>query len=203
MTDPTRSFSATKIMPRHTGAASAVPASGMPSPEPLGPAIERQLAACRRNGTMLAVLSMSLHGLDAVRHCHGEAVEEQLRQAAWARLQSRLRGSDRAVRVGQDEFGAVLLNAGRLAAGIVEARLAGALCEPYGIGALEIVISIRAGTAVFPHAGSTGEGLADAAARSRGFADGRTAPVNDQAIHPGQAGDGPSAARLTDTCTTP
>ena len=198
MTDHACSFSAT--MPRHLSGASTVPASTLPNPAPLGPAIERQLAACRRNGTMLAVLSVSLHGLDAVRHCHGEAVEEQVRQAAWARLQSRLRGSDLALRVGRDEFGAVLLNAGRLAAGIVEARVAGALCEPYGIGELELVISIRVGAAVFPHAGSGGEALAAAAALARGAAGGRAAPETG---HTGRLGDGASAARLPDACATP
>ncbi len=149
---------------------------------------------------MLAVVSISLHGLDAVRHCHGEVVEEQVRQAAWARLRSRLRRSDLVVRVGDDEFGAVLLSAGRLAAGIVEARLTGALSEPYGIDALEIVISIRTGAAVFPHAGSSGEGLANAAALARQAAGGRAAPAN---VHPGRVGDGATAAWRPDACTTP
>lgn len=198
MSDHACSFSAT--MPRHWSGASAVPASGLPCPEPLGPAIERQLAACRRNGSMLAVLSISLHGLDAVRHCHGETVEQQLRQAAWARLRSRLRGSDLTLRVGLDEFGAVLLNAGRLAAGIVEARMAGALCEPYGIGELELVISIRVGAAVYPHAGSGGEALADAATSARGAAGGRVRVTNS---HPGRLGDSAGSARLPDACTTP
>ena len=198
MTDHACSFSAT--VPRHFGGASAVPVSALPSPEALGPTIERQLAACRRNGTMLAVLSISLHGLDAVRRCHGEVVEEQVRQAAWARLRSRLRRSDLAMRIGDDEFGTVLLNAGWPAAGIVEARLTGALCKPYGIDALEIVISIRAGAAVFPYAGSSGEGLANAATLARGAAGGRAAPANG---HPGRAGDGARAPRRPDACATP
>lgn len=147
---------------------------------------------------MLAVLSISLHGLDAVRHCHGEVVEEQVWQAAWARLRSRLRSSDRAVRVGHDEFGAVLLNAGRLAAGIVEARFTGALSDPYVIDELEIVLSIRVGAAVFPHAGSSGEGLAKAAALARGPQ--AAAPVTG---HPGQLGDVPKASLLPNVCTTP
>lgn len=182
------------------GGASTVPESRLPNPEPLGPAIERQLAACRRNGTMLAVLSISLHGLDAVRQCHGEAVEEQVRQAAWARLRGRLRGSDRVVRVGPDEFGAVLLNAGRLAAGIVEARVAGALSDAYGIDELEIVISIRVGAAVFPHAGSTGEKLADAAALARRDAGANAVPASGPLS---RAGVGANAAPVPDACTTP
>lgn len=197
MTDHACPSNATNAMPRGEDGASAVPESGLPGPEPLGPIIERQLSACRRNGTMLAVLSISLHGLDAVRHCHGAVIEAQVRQAAWARLRSRLRGSDLAVHIGGDAYGAVLLNAGRLAAGLVDSRVAGALCEPYGIDTLGIVISVRSGVAVFPQAGSNGAALAAAAAQARVIA-GATPPHA-----PSACGGVPDVTRAAIACTTP
>lgn len=160
-------LSALTTMLRPAAEASSVPATGLPNHGRLGSIVDRQLAACRRNGTTLVVLAISLYGLEAVRQRYGDAVGKQVLHAAWTRLRSRLRASDLVVHVGNDEFGAVLLNAGGPAALVVDPRVAKALCEPYGIGALEVVISVRTGVAVYPQAGSTGEALAGAAAQAR------------------------------------
>ncbi len=168
MSDTALRFTDPSAAPGPAGQARAEPAAALPPPAALGLGVERQLAACRRNGTTLSVLSLRLAGLEAVRLQHGDAVESQVRHAAWTRLQSRLRGKDLAVHVGHDEFGAVLLGATRPVAELVGARVAEALVEPYCIGALEIVISVRRGAASYPHAGSNGEALARAAAQSRG-----------------------------------
>jgi diguanylate cyclase (GGDEF)-like protein len=146
----------------------AAPAAGLPDRAVLAMSVERQLAACRRNGTTLSVLSLGLGGLDAVRQKHGDAIEQQVLDAAWTRLKSRLRGSDFAVHVGRDEFGAVLHDAVGPVAEQVRARVAAALAEPYGTGGLEITIAVRGGVAGYPESGSTGEVLARAAARDRG-----------------------------------
>lgn len=149
------------------GLARDTPAPALPRPAPLGLSVERQLAACRKNGTILSVLSLCLDGLDAVMLRHGDAVESQVRHAAWTRLQSRLRGPDLAVHVGHDEFGTVLAGATGPVAELVGARVAVALSEPYCIGALEIAISVRWGCASYPDAGSSGEALARAAESQR------------------------------------
>ena len=167
MPDPAFPPGAALVMPILSAKARAVPATSLPAHAPFGPVVERQLAACRRNGTSLVVLSIGLGGLEAVRQCHGNAVESQLLHAVWNRLRSRLRASDLAVRHGSAEFGAILLNAAGPAAAIVDARLSEALSEPYGIGAREIVISIRTGVAAYPLAGSTGDALVQAAIQAR------------------------------------
>lgn len=167
MPDPAFQPLAVLALPKPAAKARAVPATSLPEHAPFGPIVDRQLAACRRNGTTLVVLSIGLAGLEAVRECHGHAVESQLLQAIWNRLVTRLRGSDIAVRAGGAEFGAILLNAGAAIAALVDARLSEELCEPYGIGAREIVISVRTGVAVYPQAGNTGEALVQAAIRAR------------------------------------
>jgi diguanylate cyclase (GGDEF)-like protein len=147
-------------------------ASAMPAPDSLNRAafafiVDRQLAACRRNGSSLVVLSLGLDGFDSIAPWYGQAVADRLLQSVWQRLRSRLRGSDLVVRIGEAEFGAVLLNAGAPAALSVDARIPHALSQPYGFEALEIVIAARTGTAVYPHAGTTGEALVSAAHRAR------------------------------------
>jgi len=148
---------------RSSAKASAVPATSLPDHAPLGPSIDRELAACRRSGTPLAVVAIGIDGIESVGRQHGHDVEHQLLHAVWSRFKNHLRATDLGVRVGGHEFGAVLLNAIGMTAAIVDARLSDVLSQPYGIGALEITLSARTGVAVYPQAGSTGEALAAAA----------------------------------------
>jgi diguanylate cyclase (GGDEF)-like protein len=141
-------------------------AAELPNRALLGPIVDRQLALCRRNGTSLVVLSIGFDGFESVAERHGPGVEAQVLHAAWNRFKNHLRGSDVAVRAGQREFGAVLLDAGGLAAAIVDARLTDALSRSYGIGAHEIVISACIGVAIYPFAGCTGDALVAAAAQN-------------------------------------
>jgi predicted signal transduction protein with EAL and GGDEF domain len=167
-------------MPEHAHPASAVsqllrshPSDGLASAAqrpvrmPLGPIVDRELAACRRSGTSLVLLCIGIVDLHAVGQRHGDEVEQQLRHAVWSRLKHQLRGTDLAVCVADDEFGAILPNAAWPAAAIVDARVCRALTQPYGIGTLEIAIAVRTGVAVFPRAGTTGEALVAAAEQAR------------------------------------
>ena len=147
--------------------ADLAPSTSVPNHAPFGPTVDRQLAACRRSGKSLAVLCIHLDSLETVRQRYGHAVQNQVLHAAWNRLRSRLRASDLAVRIGSEEFGAILVDASGSAAAAVDARLTDVLCEHYRIGALEIGISVRTGVAVHPQAGSTGEALVSAATQAR------------------------------------
>ena len=149
--------------------AKAVPAFVLPACTSLGAVVDRELPACRRSGSSLVVLSIGLAGLETVVQQHGAAVEEELLQAAWSRLRRHLRAADLAVRVERSEFGAVLLNAAWPATAIVDARLSKALSRPYGLGVLEVALSVRTGAAIYPRAGATGEALAMAARQARAF----------------------------------
>ena len=165
MPDHAFQVSTLTVAPRTAADAHAGPAptAGLPKCEPLGLIVDRQLAVCRRNGTPLAVIVVSLDGFESIEPQYRHAVESQLLYAVWNRLRGHLRATDLPVRHGATEFGAILVDAAGPTAAIVERRLIDSLSQPYGIGALEIVISARTGVAVYPQAGSTGEALASAA----------------------------------------
>jgi diguanylate cyclase (GGDEF)-like protein len=148
---------------RDSAKADAAPAAELPYRAPLGPVVDRQLATSRRNATPLAVIALSLDGVDSIRERYGPRVENQLLYAAWNRLKSHLRASDLSVRVGDAEFAAILPDAGAETVTMVETRILDALARPYGIDTLAIAVALRAGVAVYPHDGATGEALASAA----------------------------------------
>jgi len=170
MPDHAFQVSTLTVAPRTSAEAGSMPTGGLPKCEPLGLILDRQLAVCRRNGTSLAVIVISLDGFESIEPQYRHAVENQLLYAVWNRLRGHLRATDLPVRLGPTEFGAILPDAAGPAAAIVEARLIDSLSQPYGIGALEIVISARAGSAVYPQAGTTGEALASAARQARDLA---------------------------------
>ena len=45
---------------------SAMPGAGLPNRAPFEPIVDRQLAACRRNGTSVVVLSVGLVGFESI-----------------------------------------------------------------------------------------------------------------------------------------
>ena len=167
MPDHAFQVSTLTVAPRTSAEAGSAPTAGLPKCEPLGPIVDRQLAVCRRNGTSLAVIVIGLEGLESIEPQYRHTVENQLLYAVWNRLRGHLRATDLPVRLGAAEFGAILVDAAGPTAAIVDARLIDSLSQPYGIGALEIVISARTGTAVYPQAGTSGEALAGAAELAR------------------------------------
>ena len=133
----------------------------------LGLAIERQLAACRRHGTMLAVLSIGFEGLHAVADLHGREVESKLVRALWTRLCRDIRAVDVAQQVSADEFALVLLDVTRRTTAVVEARLAALLAEPLRIDGLRLGTTVCTGVALFPDSGASGDELLQAASQAR------------------------------------
>ena len=147
--------------------AGSIAGAGMPMTSAFVPVVDRQLAACRRNGTSIVVVSVALEGIETIAMRHGRAIADQLLQSAWHRFRSRLRGSDVTLHLEGAEFGAVLLNAAASAAVSVEARLPAALSELYSVETLEIGIAARVGLAIYPQGGTSGGALVRAAVRAR------------------------------------
>ena len=129
--------------------------------------VDRQLSTCRRFGTSMAVLSIGIDGLDDIEQRYGKEVRERLLQLVWARLRSRLRSTDQVALVGEQEFGAMVLDVTGAAAMAVHARVADALCAPYRLGAQVLAMPVGTGAAFYPQAGSTGETLAHMARQAR------------------------------------
>lgn len=163
---PDRAFqvNAPNEAPRDSAKEDALSPAELPNRTPIHPVVERQLANARRSATPLTVVTVALDGVDSIRERYGVRIESRLLQAAWNRLKSHLRATDLSVRTGNAEFGAVLPEAGKVTAALVQTRILDALARPYGIETLAIAVAVRVGIAVYPDDGTTGEALVQAAA---------------------------------------
>lgn len=117
--------------------------------------VDRQLGQCRRLDLRAAVLLIEIEPPPA----RGGAA---LQQAIGARLSGRVRGSDLVVRVGERQFGLVLVGAGRAEGETVRARLHQALGGPYGVDAARLYVGLHMGLAVYREHGRSGRDLVQA-----------------------------------------
>lgn len=167
MSDRVYPINASVALPSAVVESSSDPARVVTYHESLVPLLDRQLGACRRSGSHLAVLSINVDNIETVRRRHGTAMKDKILQSVWNRLKRRLRASDIAFHANEGDFAAILLDASGMAATVVDARLSAVLCEPYCINEMEIALSVHTGFAVFPQAGETGEELVSAAVQAR------------------------------------
>lgn len=166
MFDPATSTAAAP----HLGgeAARPVPAAYLPERAAPGPALDRQLALCRRSGQSLAFLSISLDGLEALTGDDGSPLSARVLQVLWARLRGNLRSTDQLLRLGRDEFGAILIGARPGSVALVRARLARLLAQPCVLGTQTLAVSARIGTGLFPQSGQSSDELVREAQRNKG-----------------------------------
>lgn len=144
--------------------------------------LERQLGECRRHGLRAAVLLLEVELADApvsaaaaeVPGAQGRA-QEALLQALGTRLRARVRGGDVVARVGERQFGVVLVDAGRDEAETVRARLHKALCGPYGVETQRLYALLRMGRAVYRESGRSAMELLQVA--EQGLHGGPTGPT--------------------------
>lgn len=122
----------------------------------LGALVDRQLAACRRNSTQLAVLVLHIE----------DAVPPALFHAMSERLRGHLRATDLIFQIGEQAFGVVLLGIGRSHVSNVQRRLLRALDGAYGVGDELGNASVRIGVAAHPQPGISGAELVRAATPS-------------------------------------
>ena len=127
--------------------------------------INRQLADCRRQRSTLAVLAVAVDAvrlLDAAGQAgdlaRPEVAETTLDHVA-QRLRTRVRSTDRVVRIGHRCFGLVLSGAPARLAADIESRLVPALVGPYRIDAVQTLAQLRSAVAVHPLDGSSGQAL--------------------------------------------
>lgn len=116
--------------------------------------IERQLASCRRFGGSLAVLVIA-----PAEPLLPPQLAQRLLHVVGQRLRARVRASDQVVRIGDDRFGVVLLDAGEAQAAVVHARLDRMLRGPYGIDNQLIGFLPRLGHAAFSGGATGGDAL--------------------------------------------
>ena len=143
------------------------PSSHQPPHAELCLTVERQLASCRRHGTMLAVLSIGFEDLHSVADLHGREVEAKFVRALWTRMCRHIRTVDVAQQAAADEFSLVLLDVSRRTNAVVEARLTALLAETFRIDGLRLSATVCTGVALFPDSGTSADQLLRAASQAR------------------------------------
>ena len=126
--------------------------------------IRRQVAESQRTGGTWALLALDLDHFKTVNDSQGHAVGDALLQDVARRIESTIRASDSASRVGGDEFCVFLHDADPVTAEEISARLVAALNQPYEGGRTQVTASI--GIAVYPFDGTSPDQLMEAADRA-------------------------------------
>lgn len=127
--------------------------------------VSRQLAECRRRRKTLAVMVVSVEHLRFLDEHGGfgalldDGQAEHLHAHLGQRLLSRVRGSDRVVRLGSGRFGVVLVGIDATLAAQVTARVVPPLMDPYRLDDRMVVAQVRSGLAAHPEDGATGDAL--------------------------------------------
>lgn len=123
-------------------------------------------AESAREQPSLAFLFIDLDGFKRINDSFGHPVGDEVLKRVGSRMADALRPSDLLVRVGGDEFAAMLLDAGPEEATAAAARLSASLDEPFTFDAVTTSIGASIGIAIAPDDASDGDGLmwcADAA----------------------------------------
>jgi diguanylate cyclase (GGDEF)-like protein len=107
----------------------------------------------------LAFLFIDLNGFKRVNDSFGHPVGDEVLKRVTTRLADSLRPSDLLARIGGDEFGAMLVDAGPDGALAVAAHLSASLDEPFTFDAVSAQISASIGIAIAPEDASDSEGL--------------------------------------------
>jgi diguanylate cyclase (GGDEF)-like protein/PAS domain S-box-containing protein len=125
--------------------------TGLPNRTLFADRLQQSVARAERSGHFLAVLFIDLDRFKPVNDVHGHAIGDLLLQAAARRLQSCLRATDTAGRIGGDEF--VVLLADVVADGDVKlcaGKILAAFDQPFEIDGKSLRVSASVGMAMFP-----------------------------------------------------
>jgi diguanylate cyclase (GGDEF)-like protein len=106
--------------------------------------------ASEEPGRDLAFLFVDLNGFKEVNDSFGHSVGDELLRELGARLTQCLRSSDLLVRLGGDEFGVAVLDAGADEGAMIAERITSRLDEPFLLGKVRVRISASIGIAVVP-----------------------------------------------------
>lgn len=122
------------------------PVTGLPNREFLVHRLTQTLALGALDGSVPALLVVSLDGFKEINDSCGHECGDLLLSQIGHRLQRELRSADTIVRVGGDEFGVLLPGiAGEIAAVGVARKLLAALTEPFRVGVQSIEVAASIG----------------------------------------------------------
>ncbi|WP_434515748.1 diguanylate cyclase domain-containing protein [Dechloromonas sp. ARDL1] len=110
--------------------------------------LQHQLAVAERENGQLAELAIDLDNFKVVNDEEGHPAGDHLLEAVARRIESTIRASDAAARMGGDEFSILLVDADRDSAEETAQRLVTRLAEPYD--GIRSPVSASIGIAIYP-----------------------------------------------------
>jgi diguanylate cyclase (GGDEF)-like protein len=113
--------------------------------------LQHQMAIAERESQPLAVLSIDLDNFKVVNDEEGHIAGDRLLEAVARRIESGIRASDAAARMGGDEFSILLIDADRASAEETAQRLVSSLSAPYE--GIRTPVSASIGIAIYPDHG--------------------------------------------------
>jgi len=137
------------------GLATRDPLTGLPNAWLFHDRLGQALPAARRDARQLAVLYVGLDDFDAIQSSTGVEAGIGLVRGVAERLRARIRETDTAARVGNDEFAVLVTHLEReLDAGRVVARIMEGLEPPLPVGLRTLTAAASIGIATFPSDGA-------------------------------------------------
>jgi len=136
------------------------PLTGLPNRVTLRDRLEQTLAAARRSGTGVAILSVDLDDFKAVNDTLGHSAGDMLLCEGARRMRNVLREMDTVARVGGDEFTIVQAeNNGWDAASSVASRLIDCLTDTIDVDGEKVHCGASIGISLYPDDGKTADEL--------------------------------------------
>lgn len=132
--------------------------------------VEHVIAMSHRQQESMALLFLDLDRFKVVNDCLGHAAGDQVLKETATRLQTQLRNSDIAARMGGDEFCLILPNTYADSAEIVAKKLLKSLLTPYDLNNQQFVLGASMGIAIYPYDGSDVDSLLQHADNAMYFA---------------------------------
>jgi diguanylate cyclase (GGDEF)-like protein/PAS domain S-box-containing protein len=136
------------------------PLTGLPNRLLFNERLAENVRRAKDDGSTFAVLFVDLDGFKAVNDQHGHAVGDALLAEVATRLRTAAGGA-LVARLGGDEF--LLLADADSSLGTLAGRICDALEWAYELGGVRAVLGCSVGVAVYPHDGTSSEGLIRAA----------------------------------------
>jgi diguanylate cyclase (GGDEF)-like protein/PAS domain S-box-containing protein len=127
--------------------------TNLPNRALLSDRMQQAMLQSQRRARPLAVAFLDLDGFKAINDTHGHEVGDQLLVKLSSRMKAVLRAGDTFARVGGDEFVALMLDIGSIAAcEMMLIRLLAAAAEPMRIGNSMLHVTASLGFTVYPQA---------------------------------------------------
>ncbi|KAB0679306.1 GGDEF domain-containing protein [Aureimonas leprariae] len=124
--------------------------------------LENAVAKARDTGRPFTVVLADVDRFKPINDTHGHGVGDAVLKAIAWRLAAGIRDTDRLARIGGDEFAAILSAGSEGAIAVALDRLRGKLAGPLRIGALDLIVGVSLGSALWAPAMSTDDVMAAA-----------------------------------------